>query len=674
MFSKKLRSAPVSELTTSARKAVPKTQSGGKTLSAIEANSPLHAEDPDFDSGIWDVLYDMPAWGISLVVHVGLLIVLMSITWVIETQVEVDITSTIEPEDIRQEEYVIDTEVSEEIGSKSNLNIVGPSMATAQNSGIDNHVEQQDLIDEKVIDPRVQQPDTMLPPSEAEMMENFDLTGTTEHAGGTEGAIDRIVQEISMSLRQRKTLVVWLMDESLSMEGRREAVAKRFKGIYDQLGQLDVGAEEALRSGVVGFGKEVHILQGEPTAELPVLMQAVQSIKNDVSGQELVFTAINEALRVFLPEKRKMRANMMMILVTDERGDDFHLLEDTVRRCAREGVKAYCIGNASVFGREKGYIRTTWEADGETFEEDLPADMGPETVAAEGLQLPFWTASARGLDRMSSGYGPYTLSRLCAETGGVFFIAEDGNRKRWDPAIMRQYGPDYRPLRDYQRQLATNIAKAALVNAGKQTLIDGDDIPIPQLAFQANNDNILRQQITEAQKPLATLDYYIQTLQTMLEQGERDRDKLDSDRWRASYDLAMGRVLAMRVRAFGYNAMLAEMKSNPKAFEKDGSNQWILSPSEDVNAGATVRKLHKKAMEYLTRVIDEHPGTPWAFLASVELGDPLGWAWNESTMKVAAAGGGNGNANRPQFTPEEEAARQERRRREQKRQSSRPKL
>lgn len=643
-------------------------------MSVVEAKSPLSVDDAELDSGVWALLHEMPAWGISLLVHVGILLVLMSLTYAIEHQPELEISSVIDPEEVRQEEYVIKNEISEEIGSDSTANIVGPSLQMAQVSGFDNHREEQQRLDESLVDPRVQMVETFTP-SEAELVENLDLTGTTEHAGGTEGAIDRIVQEIATSLRQRKTLVVWLMDESLSMESRREAVAKRFRGIYNQLGQLDVGADEGLRTGIIGYGKDVHVLVEEPTADLDVLMEAVGSIQNDVSGEEHVFGAINEALRVYSKEKRRMRANMMLILVTDERGDDYNLLEQTVSKCAREGVRCYCIGNASVFGREKGYITTTWEADGETFTEDLPADMGPETVAAEGLQLPFWTARARGLERMSSGYGPYTLSRLCAETGGVFFLAEDKNRRQWDPTIMRQYSPDYRPLRDYQRQLSGNAAKAALVAAGKQTTIDGEDIPIPQLRFLATDDNVLRRQITEAQKPLATMDYYIQQLQTILEQGERDRDKLDSDRWRASYDLAMGRTLAMRVRALGYNAMLAEMKSNPKSFTKEGNNQWILEPSEDVNAGATVRKLHKKALEYLTRVIDEHPGTPWEFLASVELSDPLGWEWREGKVQMAANNGGGGNnANRPQFAPEEERRRMEQRRRQQKKQASRPKL
>ena len=474
---------------------------------------------PTLNTAFGGALSDMPAWGISLVVHIGIIIALMSITWVIETQSELELTSTIDLDEVRQEEYVINTEISEEIGSESSLNIAGPSMAAAQHTGFDNHVEQEDKITEELIDPKIQQVDSLMTPNEAELMENIDLTGTTEHAGGTDGAIDRIAQEIAQSLRQRKTLVVWLLDESLSMETRRAAIAKRFEGIYKQIGAMDVGAEEALRTGIIGYGKDVHVLLKEPTADMALLTKAVGSIKNDVSGKEQVFTALNKALQLYLPHKRKMRANMMLILVTDERGDDFHMLEDTVRKCTREGVRAYCIGNSSVFGREKGYIRTKWEADGETFEEDLPADMGPETVAAEGLQLPFWTAKARGLSRMSSGYGPYTLSRLCAETGGVFFIAEDTNRRKWDAAIMRKYLPDYRPLRDYQRQLAVNAAKAALVMAGKQTLLEGSDVPIPTTDFQANTDNILRAEITEAQKPLATLDYYLTKLASILGNG-----------------------------------------------------------------------------------------------------------------------------------------------------------
>jgi hypothetical protein len=235
---------------------------------------------------------------------------------------------------------------------------------------------------------------------------------------------------------------------------------------------------------------------------------------------------------------------------------------------------------------------------------------------------------------------------------------------------MRQYTPDYRPIADYQKQLAANAAKAALVSAARLAITD--DVPIPQLEFSAVNDNVLREQMTEAQKPLETLDYFLRQVHAALEPGEKHRDKLDSPRWRASFDLAMGRVLAMRVRAYGYNAILAEMKSNPKRFQNPKNNHWRLEPSDEVNGGAPLKRMHDRAVEYLNRVVTQHPDTPWAFIASVELRDPLGWKWQEEFRPVPEAQpqGRNG----PQFAPENEMRIRQARQRQQKQQDSRPKL
>ena len=37
----------------------------------------------------------------------------------------------------------------------------------------------------------------------------------------------------------------------------------------------------------------------------------------------------------------------------------------------------------------------------------------------------------------------------------------------------------------------------------------------------------------------------------------------------------------------------------------------------------------KKARAYLNRVIIEHPGTPWAVMATRELSENVGWEWTE---------------------------------------------
>ena len=649
-------------------------------MSTIQASSPTPVSPssaPEEEVAGGALLDAVPAWAVSLLVHIGIIIIVAMISLPEIAMPEFNLTSSVETEEVQQAEYVIDTKPSESLGTKSDLNIASPSAAMAQETGLDNHREEVARIENVVVNARVQY-ETMATPNEAEMVENIDLTGTTEHAGGTDGAVDRITLEIASSLRQRKTLPVWLFDESISMESRRESITERFENIYRQLGLMDdIDTKDALKTGVIGFGKDVHVLVDEPSSEIEELTKAVKSIKSDETGIENVFAAIAQAIKVYGPVRKKMKANMMIIIVTDERGDDFgdkfSVLEEIVKRLSRDGIRVFVIGNTSPFGRQKGFVhikRTLPNGEIDEYD-DGGADQGPESPLAEGLQLPFWTANAQSLERMSSGYGPYTLSRLCAETGGIFFIADDTTVKKWDPQIMRQYAPDYRPGTEYMRQLQGNLAKQSLVAAAQLAVTES--VPIPQKAFQANNDAILREQITEAQKPLAVLDYFLQRVHTALEAGEKHRDKLDSDRWRASYDLAMGRVLAMRVRAFGYNAVLAEMKASPKKFEKSDSNQWILEPSEEINAGANVRRMNDKAIEYLERVVNEHPGTPWAFLAKMELSDPLGWKWKEGTMQIATMNGGNAQR-QTQFAAEEDAARRQQQEMQRKKEASRPKI
>ena len=100
---------------------------------------------------------------------------------------------------------------------------------------------------------------------------------------------------------------------------------------------------------------------------------------------------------------------------------------------------------------------------------------------------------------------------------------------------------------------------------------------------------------------------------------------------------------------------------------------WVLNPAEASDAGANVRRMHKKAVEYLGRVIDEHPSTPWAWLATKELEEPLGWAWSESTAPVPPTASQAGR-NRPQFAPEEVERQRRLRERNKRREATRPQL
>jgi len=412
-----------------------------------------------------------------------------------------------------------------------------------------------------------------------------------------------------------------------------------------------------LKTAIVGFSDKTNFYTEDAIDDVDEAVKLVRGIKPANTPKENVFTAVEQATKRFM-KYRRMRRNVMMIVVTDERGDDYASgkLESVIALTQRNGVRVYCVGNAAPFGRPNGYVMYTYPEDGYTV--PVAVDQGPETVYAERLDLPFWGPRSGDLRQMTAGYGPYALTRLCVETKGRFLIADQSGSHRFDPHTMRNYLPDYRPIRDYEKQLVTNKAKGALVKVASDTF--QKKVPVPLTVFRADTDNALRIEVTDAQKPFAIFDYELNELLGQLSQGEKDRSKLDTPRWQASYDLAMGRLLAMRVRAFGYQMMMAQMKSNPKSFEKEGSNTWQLVGTEDITTGPSVKKMAKKAKEYLTRVIDDHGGTPWALLAEREMSSPFGWKWQEATRQYADTGNGNGQENMSiQFADEERKKREE---------------
>jgi len=113
------------------------------------------------------------------------------------------------------------------------------------------------------------------------------------------------------------------------------------------------------------------------------------------------------------------------------------------------------------------------------------------------------------------------------------------------------------------------------------------------------------------------------------------------------YGLAVGRVLATKVRTETYNAMLAAAKRGLKS-ENEKTNTWTLVPANEITVGSQYSKAGEKARQLLESVVEEHPGTPWALLAKRELSNPIGWRWQESFTDLTPrrqGNAGNGNNN-----------------------------
>ena len=575
------------------------------------------------------------AFMVSLGLHVAVLSGLALIKFSEKLQIFTEITSSIEEEDAMN--YKFDATVTDQIGNDSNINSLSASQEASNQLAKDPQEEIEKTVTENLNVP-VPVTEELPQPSKSDVLASVATQGATEHPGGVEGAVDSLTWEIASSLREKKTLVVWLFDVSPSLAARRAMIADRVENVYNQLTSLNPSSDKVLKSAVVTFGEKTNVITKEPVDDVGELVKAVRSIKSESSGLENTFAAVNFVAKHYQNYSTQMHRDIMIIIVTDEAGSDPVNLEQAIVNTKRYRMRCYCVGNAAPFGKETTEAPFTLE-NGETVIGVM--HRGPETFYPERVRLAYWGANGYDLEEMSSGFGPYGLTRLCAETNGIYYITEESRgRIKLDHQVMRNYAPDYRPIRMLDADISQNKAKMALLEVCR--LLKLENVPLPRLEFPAENDTVLRVAISEAQKPLADFEYKLEALLRVLEPGEKDRAKIKDARSRAGYDLAMGRVLALRTRAFGYNAMLAEMKASPKKFEKQGNNQWQLRDSKEITSGATTKKLATRALEYLRRVVDEHPGTPWQYMAEREMSTQLGWEWKEANYNPAANGMGGG--------------------------------
>jgi hypothetical protein len=288
--------------------------------------------------------------------------------------------------------------------------------------------------------------------------------------------------------------------------------------------------------------------------------------------------------------------------------------------------------------------------------------QGPESFMPEMVHL---ASSDRDADNaMDSGFGPYSLTRLCYETGGIYFtVHPNRNVNRavsrqetadlsarlkyfFDPEIMRNYRPDYVSVEEYKKLVNENKARYALLQAAQESAVAPMREPV--LEFPKTTEAEFANALSKAQQVAAVLEPVVNKLFDTLKNGEKDRARLTQPRWQAGYDLAMGRVMAVKVRTEAYNAMLAKAKQGMK-FKDEKNDTWVLVPADEISVGSALEKQKEQAKTYLSRVVTDHKDTPWAMLAAKELETPLGWRWEEKNTGVQAAkenmGAGGGNAN-----------------------------
>ena len=492
--------------------------------------------------------------------------------------------------------------------------------------------------------------------SVAEKGETPTLKGATVQTGGDAGSVDRLTIEILRYLETQDVLVVWLMDASASLTTRRDQIIERFGRIYDELDALAEDRGDRLLTGVVSFGQQVAAMT-KPTADRTEIEKAVRSIQIDDSGVENVFVATGMTVRQYAPYQ-KLGRKLMLVVLTDEMGDDVQLVDDAVDLASSKNVPIYVIGPIAPFGRRQLQVRWTDEETGADFY--LPVERGPESVQVEVAELLRWYKKPQDF-LLSSGFGPFGLTRLARETGGIYFLHDDRNLPgpRFDIERMVAYAPEYEPVAAYAQRASTSPLRRAVL---RTTHACNQSLPSPTIEFLAAG---IQFEIRDARDKLAEATRLLDQGLAELDQAEQYAKSEKSPRWLAHFDLLLGRLLANQLRCHNSLPLLEEMYRQPKMPQDSTKNGWALAGDEQTTlaamdldkrepaagddpegenpaagepagadrAGADpAMDIARRAKLHLQRVVDQHPGTPWAELARTELNFPLGFQWREALV------------------------------------------
>jgi hypothetical protein len=435
-------------------------------------------------------------------------------------------------------------------------------------------------------------------------------------------AVEQIIAEIRDATELRKTLAVLIVEQTSAANSLVEKAADQFD---QKLRELEISQQGRLEVAVIGYSDDVNMVIPEPTSDASQIGVGLSAVKQTQGDKANLFAAVNRAVEKFLPY-RLHGYELIFVVVGSSPGDDLNLADPAIKALKKSAAPVYGIGPAIVFGAPRYKLRRAGAA-GTGDSGNRPS----ESLFPERIQLSL-SGNQNTVDLNDSGYGPFGPERLCRQTEGKFFRLHAARPQGWaidmnngdiKSELNSKYAPDYVDEAHYQHLLEENKCRLALHNASLLPPAEGlgqvtTDFPKQQ------DEAALAKMITNAQKAAAIDDQPLQRLYDALVAGEADRPKLTGARWQAGYDLALGQVLAAKARLDGYNAILAIIKQG-KAFTNADSTKWVLEPANENAAGSVLDKMTKKSRTYLQRVVDEHPGTPWAAVAQRELKYPAGW-------------------------------------------------
>jgi hypothetical protein len=601
------------------------------------------AEAADEERDVWDILYGLGSFGVSMLVHLAGMVLLAWLTVPPPVQrdlalLEATFSPLLEDEpvefELEQEPPLLNDPSLTLFSSAPRVGAAGDLQGSAGPPQLDARVLEQADEDAKLDEVRVEYPLAGAPTFEQliEAVPDGDFKGDPRAIiDDYQQAMDRITQELMWKMDRGPLLLIWAFDQSGSMKDDQQEIRQRVNQVYVQLGLTGRERSQFLTTSVVSFGESYLTHTRKPTSDVEEIRSAIAAVPEDPSGREFMCQAVGAAISQHGDYVRSSGRQMVLILVTDESGereDNRLYLEQVIGEAKAARCTIYVLGREAVFGYPKAHMR--WEHPQTRDVHWLPIDRGPETAFVEQLQT---DGFRRRHDAFPSGFGPYEQCRMARETGGIFFLLPGiesslvrGEKRIYELEIMRPYRPDLRA----RKQLLLDRDRYPLRSIIWQCIYDLDPLQRPELSGQIEMrvhfspvfEEFVRQARREQIKAKGYLTY-LARVQRALEQGAHHRQQEADPRWQANYDLIYAQLIAYQARMWEYGAALEAFIQKPQVVPLTKPpdlrlvhwNVTVRSPTRTKESQAYINKA--SALFRLT--MENHPGTPWAARAAGEL-------------------------------------------------------
>jgi hypothetical protein len=431
-------------------------------------------------------------------------------------------------------------------------------------------------------------------------------------------ALDQLAREILRHLKEHALTVVWLFDESASMQDDQQTIRQKFDRVTSELKVNTEPAKKsagALTHAIVGFGEGIDYVLEKPREDIDQIGRAIRNLKVDTTGIENTMHAIREVVEHYSNLIRNDR-RLLVVLVTDESGDDGADIEEARQALTKYRVPLYVIGRQSLFGYPFAHHRYVDPVTKDVYHPLIR--RGPETADLEVYQ---WDGLYERWDEQPSGFAPYELARLTRDSGGIYFVlpSEEFMRTRqreqaYSITQLKEYLPEYDNRFTYLEKRNSSPMRQLM----HEVVIEGRNF-VYRRDFPVETPQLIEAVLEEGPKATAKLNALLE-IQQRLEALAKVREREPEKRWQAHYDLMLAQTVAFQVKAYEYRALMASIIKAPPIPKRQPAPgmviTWVVNHSKKPLApiDGTAKK-YAEAERLLKQVIARHHRTPWADLA-----------------------------------------------------------